>query len=366
VLYDGLPEAVLSPKTYLNIQKDTIQQGEPFQFEIAIANASTYDMKNFSVKYTLTDENNRGFQRSVPISLLAAQDTLRASLELPTDTTRLLSGKQQLVIEVNPTKNPQELNYLNNIGFFNFYVIKDQRNPLLDVTFDGMHIMNGDIISPRPYITMNLRDENRFLYLKDPAAIKVFLQKPDEAEQNIIPIDNDLLKFYPATEGEKSNTAKLEWTPAFLSDGLYTLTIQAQDATGNASGNLNYKISFNIITASQISNILNYPNPFSTSTHFVYTLTGEKPPADFKIQIMTVSGRIVRELTQSDLGTLRIGTHQTEHPWDGTDEYGNRLANGVYLYRVMAKDKGGKDMDKYENGTERFFKKNIGKLVILR
>lgn len=365
VLYEGLPEVALNPNAFIELKSDTLQQGQPLSFAVNVANISQYDITDsLSVRYIITDEQNKAweFPQTLPPMLHQTNQIAHFSLS----DTKNLSGTYRLTVIINPDHSPKEVTYINNIGFFNFYVIKDQRNPLLDVTFDGMHIMNGDIISPRPYITMNLRDENRFLYLKDPAAIKVFLQKPDEAEQNIIPIDNDLLKFYPATEGEKSNTAKLEWTPAFLSDGLYTLTIQAQDATGNASGNLNYKISFNIITASQISNILNYPNPFSTSTHFVYTLTGEEPPADFKIQIMTVSGRIVRELTQSDLGTLRIGTHQTEHPWDGTDEYGNRLANGVYLYRVMAKDKGGKDMDKYENGTERFFKKNIGKLVILR
>ena len=117
-----------------------------------------------------------------------------------------------------------------------------------------------------------------------------------------------------------------------------------------------------------ISNVFNYPNPFTTSTQFVYTLTGIEPPAQYKIQIMSVSGRIVRELTELDLGPLRIGTHRTELAWDGRDQYGDRMANGVYLYRVIAKDATGKDYEKYDDGndTDRFFKKNIGKLVILR
>jgi flagellar hook assembly protein FlgD len=112
---------------------------------------------------------------------------------------------------------------------------------------------------------------------------------------------------------------------------------------------------------------LNYPNPFSTRTQFVYTLTGETPPQYFRIQIMTVSGKVVREITQEELGVLKIGTHKTDYAWDGRDEYGNQLANGVYLYRVIAKGKDGKAFEGYEGDmTNDLFKKGIGKLVILR
>jgi flagellar hook assembly protein FlgD len=119
-----------------------------------------------------------------------------------------------------------------------------------------------------------------------------------------------------------------------------------------------------------ISNIFNYPNPFSTSTRFYYTLTGSEPPSFFKIQIMTVSGRIVKEITQDQLGPLQIGSHLTDYVWDGTDEFGDKLANGVYLYKVIAKNEAGKEFDDYDEyrqtNTDQYFKNKIGKLVILR
>ena len=93
--------------------------------------------------------------------------------------------------------------------------------------------------------------------------------------------------------------------------------------TGNLSGDFDYKISFNIVNKSSVSHFLNYPNPFTTSTRFLYTMTGVEPPTRFKLQIMTVTGRVVRELTEDDLGPLRIGSHQTEQAWDGTDEFGD-------------------------------------------
>ena len=121
-----------------------------------------------------------------------------------------------------------------------------------------------------------------------------------------------------------------------------------------------------MIGKSSISKILNYPNPFSTSTRFVYTLTGEEPPTYFKIQIFTISGKIVKEITEQELGQLRIGTHMTDYVWDGRDDFGDRLANGVYLYRVIAKKANGEDYESHSTGADQFFKKGFGKLVILR
>ena len=81
---------------------------------------------------------------------------------------------------------------------------------------------------------------------------------------------------------------------------------------------------------------------------------------------MTVSGKIVKEITQDDIGPLKIGTHRTDYRWDGTDEYGSRLANGVYLYRVITKKSNGEEYESYNNGTADFFKKGFGKMVIMR
>ena len=57
-------------------------------------------------------------------------------------------------------------------------------------------------------------------------------------------------------------------------------------------------------------------------------------PDEIKIQILTVTGRVVREITEDELGPIQIGRNITEYAWDGTDEFGDRLANGVYLYTV--------------------------------
>ena len=49
---------------------------------------------------------------------------------------------------------------------------------------------------------------------------------------------------------------------------------------------------------------------------------------------MTITGKVVREITQEELGPIHIGKNVTEFAWDGTDNYGDKLGNGVYLYKV--------------------------------
>jgi len=198
------------------------------------------------------------------------------------------------------------------------------------------------------------------------ALFKLFLKYPDQQIAENIPINSDWVDFFPDTESSNQNKATIRLSPVFELDGVYELLVQAEDVTGNQSGDLDYKVTFEVVTKSSISNVLNYPNPFSTSTQFVYTLTGEETPEYFKIQILTVSGRIVKEITQDEIGPLKIGTHRTDYRWDGTDDYGDRLANGVYLYRVVAKKQSGDGYDSFDNKTDGLFEQGFGKLVIIR
>jgi flagellar hook assembly protein FlgD len=94
-------------------------------------------------------------------------------------------------------------------------------------------------------------------------------------------------------------------------------------------------------------------------------LTGSEIPEDLKIQIMTVSGKVVREITKQEIGPIHIGNNRTQYAWDGRDEFGDKLANGVYLYRVLIKNKGG-NFEHRDSAGDKSFKKQFGKLYLLR
>jgi flagellar hook assembly protein FlgD len=111
---------------------------------------------------------------------------------------------------------------------------------------------------------------------------------------------------------------------------------------------------------------LNYPNPFSTSTKFVFVLTGNEVPDHMKIRIMTVSGKVVREIMRNELGNIHIGRNITDYAWDGRDEFGDRLANGVYLYKVYTDFSNGTDIEHRGTEADPFFKKGWGKMYLMR
>ena len=66
----------------------------------------------------------------------------------------------------------------------------------------------------------------------------------------------------------------------------------------------------------------------------MFTLTGSETPDQLKIRIMTISGKVVKEIGIEDIGPIHIGRNISEYAWDGTDKFGDPLANGIYLYQV--------------------------------
>jgi hypothetical protein len=270
-------------------------------------------------------------------------------------------------VEANPDDDQPEQKHFNNFAFFKVFVRKDAYNPLLEVTFDGRHITDGEIISPTPEILIRLKDENKFLALTDTNAFNVFLLKPGETTPQLLDLNSPQFTFIPADPSklQSENEARLIYRPEFAIDGIYELRVQGVDRSKNDAGKYDYRIKFEIDTKPAISNVLNYPNPFSTATQFVFTITGTEIPEDIKIQIMTTSGKVVKEITRDELGNLNIGTNITTYRWDGTDMFGDRLANGLYFYRVTAK-LNGKPMEIMEGAADKYFKKGFGKMYIVR
>ncbi len=176
--------------------------------------------------------------------------------------------------------------------------------------------------------------------------------------------------LYPPTGTAPStnNEAVVDFLPEFDQDGTYELIIQAKDLSNNQAGRLNHRVSFQVITASQVSELLNYPNPFTSSTAFVFTLTGRELPDYFKIEIMTVTGKVIREIGLAELGPIRIGRNITEFKWDGTDQYGQPVANGTYLYRAVISKKGSRlTTNSKLTGTNMPLNKNgYGKMYLMR
>jgi Ca-activated chloride channel family protein len=75
----------------------------------------------------------------------------------------------------------------------------------------------------------------------------------------------------------------------------------------------------------------NYPNPFNPFTRIEYEVPAD---ARVKLSVFDVTGRQVRTLVD---GFKLVGFYRIS--WDGSDERGNRLPSGVYIYQLVVNGK---------------------------
>ncbi len=365
VYYTGIGDFALNTERDFKFDSEKLDEGQKLVIKFRVDNISNISLPETDLEFAIIDSENAVTTYNMDVPGLGANGSVVQTFELD---TKGMSGKHVLQTQLNKTKLPNEKYYFNNFSLIEFDVKKDSINPLLDVTFDGVQIMNDDIVSSNPLIRMVLDDSNPYLLLDDPSKFVVSLISPNQEITQIL-VDDPAISFMAAESGDK-NEAVLEYNPELLEDGRYTLSVQSRDATGNASASLDYEVDFRVYNEEMVSNVFNYPNPFSTSTQFIFTLTGNEEPGNILISIMTLTGKVVREITAAELGNLRIGINRTEYKWDGTDEFGEKLGNGTYLYQVITKKLDGSNYDRFsdptQNNTDYLFKNGFGKLVIIR
>ncbi len=361
VLYDGVPEgmidvAKIGAVNYVVPPKD---EAEDFKLDFAFTNIGNVTFLVDSLNVTFTIRNKQTLAQTITTKKIKAP-ALRESTRFDFWVRTLgLGGNYELKVFVNPYLT-LEYYYENNVLTVPFTIRKDVAPPLLDVAFDGKKIMDGEIVSPNPLITVALRDNNRNVPMNT-SNLLVALKRPCQTcdFEDINP--SQPLVTYSIQNGVLQFNIQRENLP----NGIYTLRAQGTDGAGNRAGSTPYTIRFEVVNEATVTNVYPYPNPFSSHTRFVFTLTGKEIPDEIKIQIMTVSGRVIREITQAEIGTIRVGNNITDYMWDGTDEFGDKLANGVYLYRVIMRAKG-QDLDLRSTAGDKAFKNGIGKLYIAR
>lgn len=120
----------------------------------------------------------------------------------------------------------------------------------------------------------------------------------------------------------------------------YYFAVTAYDTAGNESDFSNeVSIVFHQhdTTAPEQPVLLsyNYPNPFSPAkevTHIRYNL---RQPAEVTIEIFDMSNALVRTVIRQ---AARTAGEHTEDIWDGRDDYGRLVANGLYIARIQTPD----------------------------
>ncbi len=89
------------------------------------------------------------------------------------------------------------------------------------------------------------------------------------------------------------------------------------------------------LTPKETALLHNYPNPFNPETWIPYHLSKD---TDVTLHIYAVNGTLVRTLS---LGQQAAGIYQSRSRaayWDGKNEFGEKVASGLYFYTLTAGD----------------------------
>lgn len=157
-----------------------------------------------------------------------------------------------------------------------------------------------------------------------------------------------LNEFYTASV-EGYTQGMVEYPFKNLSPGIHSITVKAWDTHNNSS-----EATLEFMVANQenleLMNVLNYPNPFSTRTNFQFDHNRAGDDIEVLIQIYSISGKLVKTI-HADFYMCKSHIPETEGEltWDGRDDFGDRIGNGVYVYKVEVRSlRDGSKSQKYQ------------------
>lgn len=149
--------------------------------------------------------------------------------------------------------------------------------------------------------------------------------------------------FYEA-DLDTYQSGSIRYQLADLSEGTHNLSLKVWDVHNNSSESYT---EFVVANASELAleHVLNYPNPFTTRTQFMFEHNQACEFLDVQVQVFTVSGKIVKNINRI---VRSEGFRGEPIEWDGLDDYGDQIGKGVYVYRVKIVTPEGQTAEKFE------------------
>ena len=220
------------------------------------------------------------------------------------------------------------------IGGFYDEAFEDQNPPEIRMFIDDTLFVNGGITSENPILLAFVNDESGINTTGAGIGhdIMATLTGPSKNAYCL----NDYFVSEVDQPGKGSITFKMQ----DLSDGDYTLTLKVWDVYNNSG---TATIDFTVVNsgAMHIENAYNVPNPVFDETGFVFDHNQVGNNLNVDIIIYDIMGRWVTTLSEKVAGT---STRINPIRWNGCGARGERLRNGVYIYRIIAtNDKGETD-----------------------
>ena len=216
--------------------------------------------------------------------------------------------------------------------------ISDNEGPEISLFLNDENFVTGGQTDFEPILLAKIFDENGVNTVGNGIGHDITAILDGNSSEPFI-----LNDFYVA-DLDSYQSGELRFQFDGLTPGPHTLEFKIWDVNNNSSKSM---IEFVVVDDQNLSlqNVLNYPNPFTTSTEFMFEHSFACNELEVQIQIFTVSGKLVQTINEY-IPTQGFRVNQIF--WDGTDNYGDQLAKGVYIYRVKVKDANGQTAEKTE------------------
>ncbi len=240
-------------------------------------------------------------------------------------------------------------NESDGIGFNRDFIVggtdttnrNDNVGPDIFIYLDTRDFRPGDLVNESPKLIVDLYDDIGINTTGNGIghSIEAWL---DDSDESII------LNDYYRGKLDSFQEGTVEYMLSNLTPGRHTLRVRAWDVENNSAY---AETDFMVAESSSLTimNVYNYPNPMSNVTHFTFQ-HNQSGPVDVNINIYTVTGRLIRTIRAPAVEKRFVTI-----PWDGTDEDGDMIANGVYFYRLK--------VEALEEGRTM---ETLGKLSIVR
>ncbi|MBS3807710.1 MAG: type IX secretion system sortase PorU [Bacteroidales bacterium] len=230
------------------------------------------------------------------------------------------------------------------VGGFSDQVLQDQQGPVIELYMNDQDFVSGGITDENPTLIASFTDSSGINTARSAAGHDITLTLDNNPQDQYV-----LNRYYQAEENDYQK-GKLRYQLSSLDKGRHELVLKAWDINNNPSTRT---LEFTVSESDnlQIRKVLNYPNPFTERTAFYFEHNRPDELLDVMIQILTVSGKLVKSIhTQVQTTGFRAGPIH----WDGRDDFGDRIGRGVYVYKLKIRSAQGEIAEK------------IQKLVILK
>lgn len=216
--------------------------------------------------------------------------------------------------------------------------LEDAEGPEIELFLNDENFVSGGIVNPDPVLIAKISDN----YGINTTGIGIGHDLSailDGATGSQI-----VLNDYYETVKDSSNRGIVRYKFHEMPPGKHTVLVRAWDINNNHSES---ELSFTVASDEKLvlDHVLNYPNPFTSHTDFYFEHNRPGTTFDIRIQIYTISGKLVRTLNAVQ---YMDGTRSLAVPWDGRDDYGDIIAKGTYLYKLDVRNELDETAEKIE------------------